>query len=113
VGGMSGTVMRAEPGPSARPSQRQAPSWAASTFVPHPASPAPELTALSNEKRRQLAVLKASGMMASLHQGVEGRTWLASLRPAREQQPGSVAHRAHPVFTLPPSRRGELVILRF
>jgi hypothetical protein len=45
---------------------------APSTFVLNPASPAPELTALSNEKRRQLAALVASGMTASLRQGASG-----------------------------------------
>jgi hypothetical protein len=111
---MSGTILRGKPGSNARLSQRQAPSsWAASTFVLNPASPAPELTALSNEQRRQLAALEESGVMASLRQGVEGWTRLASLRPAREQPPGLVAHKAHRVFTLPPSRRGDIVIHRF
>jgi hypothetical protein len=111
---MSGTVPRGKPGFSPRRSQRQAPSTRApSNLVQKPAAPAPELTALSNEKRRQLAALEASGMTASLRQGVEGRTRLALLRPAREQRPGPVAHGAHRVFTLPPSRRGEVSIQRF
>jgi hypothetical protein len=109
VGGMSGMVQRGKP--VVRGAQRQAPSSRAlSSFVLNPASPAPELTAFSQEKRRQLAVLEASGMTASLRQGVEGRTRLASLRPAREQHPGKVAHRAHRVFTLHPARQGEVFI---
>ncbi len=95
---MAETVPRGKPG--TRRSQRQAPSSRApSTFVSNPASPAPELTALSNEKRRQLAALEASGMTASLRQEVEGSTRLASLRPT-----GPRRHTARRVFTLHPSR---------
>jgi hypothetical protein len=100
------------PGPGARSSQRQAPSSGAkSTLVQNPATPAPELTALLKEQRRQLAALETSGVTASLRQGAEGRTRLASPRPAREQRP--VAHGTPRAFTLHPSRQGEALILWF
>jgi hypothetical protein len=109
VGGMAGPVLRGRPGTNAKPSQRQAPvARAPNTLVLNPASPAPELTALSNEKRRQLAALEASGMTASLRQGVEGRTRLASLRPT-----GPRRLSAHRVFTLHPSRRVAVAVTWF
>ena len=108
-GGMSETGWRGKAGTSARHSQRQAPGVRAlSNSVPHPASPALELTALSQEKRRQLAALEASGMTAGLRQEVEGRTRLASLRPTGPER--LVARR---VFTPRPSRGGEVVITVF
>lgn len=109
VGGMAGTVLRGKSGTSSRRSQRQAPSSrASSTFVQHPASPAPELTALWQEKRHQLAALASSGMTASLRQGVEGMTRLASLLPT-----GPRRLKAYPVFTLHPSRRAEVAVTWF
>ena len=109
VGGMAGTVPRGKPGTSHRRSQRQAPAARApSSFVQHPASPAPELTALWEEKRHQLAALESSGMTASLRQGVEAMTRLASLRPL-----GPRRREAHRVFALHPSRRTEVAVTWF
>jgi hypothetical protein len=109
VGGMAGMVLRGKPSTSAGRSQRQAPSSRApSTFVSNPASPAPELTALSKEKWHQLAVLEASGMTASLREGVEGMTRLASPRPTGPRQ-----LTARRVVTLHPSRREGVAVTWF
>jgi hypothetical protein len=90
-----------------RSHRREAPGGVSRTVLLAliPTLPAVELTALSAEKRRQLSALVASGMTASLRQGVEGWTRLASLRPVREELPEPAARGgAYQVLTLHRSR---------
>lgn len=72
---------------SSGPVLPHAATWATDTPLQHLAQPASELTALAARQRRQLAVLGATGVTASLYQEVESGTWLASLRPVREELP--------------------------
>ncbi len=109
TGGVSRTVQRGKPGVSARATQRRtAHSRAVEMLAMNQIGLPSELIAFSNEKRRQLAGLMASGVTSSLRQVVEGWTRLASLVPARGVLPEPEAYRvAHRVFTLHRTRPNE------
>jgi hypothetical protein len=112
-GGVSRTVLLGEPGLSARASQPLTRAPWARKLATSPRLPAPELTAFSQEKRRQLAALVDSEVTARLRQRVEGWTRLASLLPAREALTAPVARGgAHRVLTLDPPRRLDVLVER-
>ena len=110
-GGMPRTVLRGKSSANAMASQRpERPSRAAHLLSPITARPASTLAALARTKRGQLEALAAAGVTVSLQLEVEGRTRLASLRPAQESISGPVERRgARRVFTLHPPR--SLIVL--
>jgi hypothetical protein len=100
--GMTRTVLLGEFAASTSASQRLTrSSRAGRSLITIPVRPASLLATFARAKRTQLEALEAAGVTASLRQEVEGRTWLASLLPAREKLPEAVARRAiRRVFTL-------------